>query len=376
MSHGLSKTPLPYTTVPEQAELDSQKPAFSLSAEVRRRWPEKVIALGVLLTFCYLAEWELIVLLIAILLAFMLSPIVEGLQEVSVPRGVGSFAAVLLLMGILYGVAYVSYNQTVSFVANLPQAAHEIRSAIAPFRQRAETFEKSTEAVLEDESEANKTAAAAPTSSRFTDIVRVDFGSLSHAALAFSFVPFLVYFMLTWQQHVRSATVMLFRMENRHTAYRTLKLIAAMIRSFIVGNFLVGLFIAAVSTVLFALMGVPFFYVVGVVSGFLSMIPYLGVILAMVPPIVVGVGHMQPSDLLVIALIVFVVHLVGLNVLYPKFLGSRLQLNPLAVTVALLFWGWLWGAIGLALAIPITAAMKIIFDNVEGLRPYGNWMGE
>src|SRR5262249_13336378 len=126
----------------------------------------------------------------------------------------------------------------------------------------------------------------------------------------------------------------------------------------------------------FALMGLPFFYVVGVVSGFLSMIPYLGVILAMVPPIVVGIGHMQPSDILVICLIVFVVHLVGLNVLYPKFLGSRLQLNPLAVTVALLFWGWLWGAIGLALAIPITAAMKIIFDNVEGLRPFGNWMGE
>ena len=359
----------------EQAELDSPKAPFAVSPDIRRRWPEKVIALGVLLTFCYLAEWELIVLLISILLAFMLSPIVEALQRVSVPRGVGSFVAVLLLMGVGYGVAYLSYSQTMSFVANLPQFSHDIRSAIAPFRQRAETLEKSTEAVLQGEPEDGKSVAPPP-SSRFTDIVRMDFGSLSHAALALSFVPFLVYFMLTWQQHVRSATVMLFRMENRHTAYRTLKLIAAMIRSFIVGNFLVGLFIAAVSTVFFALMHVPFFYVVGVVSGFLSMIPYLGVILAMVPPIVVGIGHMDPSDLLVIALIVFGCHLVGLNVLYPKFLGSRLQLNPLAVTVALLFWGWLWGAVGLALAIPITAAMKIIFDNVEGLRAFGNWMGE
>jgi len=69
-------------------------------------------------------------------------------------------------------------------------------------------------------------------------------------------------------------------------------------------------------------------------------------------------------------------HLFGLNVLYPKFLGSRLQLNPLAVTIALLFWGWLWGAVGLILAIPITAAMKIIFDSVETLRPYGTWLGE
>jgi predicted PurR-regulated permease PerM len=53
-----------------------------------------------------------------------------------------------------------------------------------------------------------------------------------------------------------------------------------------------------------------------------------------------------------------------------------MQINPLAVTIALLFWGWLWGAMGLILAIPITAAMKIIFDHVESLKSWGAWMGE
>ena len=65
-----------------------------------------------------------------------------------------------------------------------------------------------------------------------------------------------------------------------------------------------------------------------------------------------------------------------MNVLYPKILGKRLQLNPLAVTLALLFWGWLWGAMGLILAVPITGACKIICDHIEPLRPYGAWMGE
>ena len=66
----------------------------------------------------------------------------------------------------------------------------------------------------------------------------------------------------------------------------------------------------------------------------------------------------------------------AINVLYPKLIGKRLQLNPLAVTIALLIWGWLWGAVGLILAVPLTAALKIIFDNVESLRPYGAWLGE
>jgi len=69
-------------------------------------------------------------------------------------------------------------------------------------------------------------------------------------------------------------------------------------------------------------------------------------------------------------------HLIALNVLYPKFLGNRLQLNPLTVTIALLVWGWLWGAVGLVLAIPITAAMKIVFDHVQSLKGYGAWLGE
>ena len=69
-------------------------------------------------------------------------------------------------------------------------------------------------------------------------------------------------------------------------------------------------------------------------------------------------------------------HLVGLNLLYPKMVGSRVHLNPLAVTVALMFWGLLWGGAGLVLAIPVTAGMKAVFDNVSGLEVYGRLLGD
>jgi predicted PurR-regulated permease PerM len=185
-----------------------------------------------------------------------------------------------------------------------------------------------------------------------------------------------VYFMLSWQEHARSSTVKLFSMENRSTAYVTVGLISSMIRSFIVGNFIVGLFMGGISTVVFGLIGLPYFYFLGVISGFLSLVPYLGVLLAIVPPVAAGLGHLHSTQFIIIVVTVFGLHLFALNVLYPKFLGSRLQLNPLAVTLALLFWGWLWGAMGLILAIPITGAMKIVFDHIDSLRPYGAWLGE
>jgi predicted PurR-regulated permease PerM len=94
------------------------------------------------------------------------------------------------------------------------------------------------------------------------------------------------------------------------------------------------------------------------------------------PPILVGFGQLEASGLLMVVLCVIGLHLLALNVLYPKLLGSRLRINPLAVTIALLFWGAVWGPVGLVLAIPITGAIKIVFDHVESMKPYADWLGE
>ena len=69
-------------------------------------------------------------------------------------------------------------------------------------------------------------------------------------------------------------------------------------------------------------------------------------------------------------------HVFAMNVLYPKVLGKRLQLNPLVVTIALLIWGFIWGAMGLILAVPIMAAIKIVCDHTPSLRPIGEWLGD
>jgi AI-2 transport protein TqsA len=79
---------------------------------------------------------------------------------------------------------------------------------------------------------------------------------------------------------------------------------------------------------------------------------------------------------ILISVVIAVLHLVALNLLYPKLVGSRVHLNPLVVTVALMLWGTLWGGIGLLLAIPITAGIKAVFDNVASLQGYGKLLGD
>jgi predicted PurR-regulated permease PerM len=194
--------------------------------------------------------------------------------------------------------------------------------------------------------------------------------------LTLIFIPFLTYFMLSWQEHARTKSVQLFRPEFRTTAYVTLGRISAMMKSFIAGNFAIGLFMSVCSVVIFGFLGVPYFYFLGFISGFLSLMPYLGIAMAMLPPLAAGFGVMSDTRLLIVGATVLGLHLLAMNVLYPKILGSRLQLNPLVVTISLLIWGFIWGAMGLILAVPIMAAVKIICDHVTSLRPIGEWMGE
>lgn len=334
-----------------------------------RHWALNLIGIAAILGLCYYGEQVLAVMMVSVLLAFLLAPVADFLTFMRLPRALAAGIAVLLFVGALGGVVYVSSNQALTFLQDLPKYTTKVREDIMRYRKKAETLE-----VLNPEHERGIVNVRPATD--WGELLTRGFGSVGQAMFAASFIPFLAYFMLSWQQHVRSATVMLFPLRNRNTAYVTLGLISSMIRSFMVGNFLIGLLIGGLSTVVFWMLHLQFFYFIGVMSGFLSLVPYMGIVLAMAPPMLVSMGHMESQDIVAVVFTVLGLHVIAMNVLYPKFLGRRLQLNPLAVTMSLLLWASLWGAVGLLLAIPITAAMKIIFDHVDSLRPYGTWLGE
>ena len=360
--------------------LDSTKSAMLTDAERRRHARNQsgslaVIAVGGVLTLMYLAKSVLILTLVSVLITFMLAPIVELCHRIRLPRSLGSMIAVLVMCTLLYGMFYVSYNQADEFMSELPKYSGQIRTVLNQVRLRAERFRQTTRNVLPEEKIEKGTLTVRQSTSWLDDLPSGAVGATEVLLMA-AFVPFLVFFMLSWQDHVRSSTVMLFSPENRSTVYVTLGLIAQMIRGFIVGNVVIGLVLGLTSTVAFWILGVPYFYIIGMISGVVSLLPYLGIVLAIIPPVVVSMGSLTVKNFISIVAVVAISHVIALNVLYPKIIGRRLQLNPLAVTLALLFWGWLWGAMGLILAVPLTATIKIIFDHVESLRTWGDWLGE
>ncbi|HKD80177.1 MAG TPA: AI-2E family transporter [Candidatus Angelobacter sp.] len=335
-----------------------------------------VIGAVTVLAVCYVAKLVLVTLMVSILITFMLEPFVTLLERIRIPRSLGSVITILLLLAAIYGASYFFYNRAISFVRQLPEYSDRIRGLLSHVRQETSKLEKTAQQVLPQEKEAQKPIPVKVQNAPTSGLITENIGTVTEVAVTLFFIPFLVYFMLSWQEHGRTKSVQLFPPEHRTTAYVTLGQISLMMRSFIDGNLLIGLLMSIVSLAVFGALGLPYFYFLGFISGFLSLIPYLGIALAMIPPLAAGIGVLSGTGLLIVAVTVLALHLLALNVLYPKILGKRLQLNPLVVTISLLIWGFIWGAMGLILAVPIMGAIKIICDHVSSLRPIGEWMGE
>lgn len=376
--------PRPEQLMPEEAP-DSQSAEKELEQRNQRRlntdlhagaMAQVIIAATVILAVCYVAKLILVTLLVSILFAFVLEPVVNLLEKIRLPRSAGAFLAVLFMVALIWAGSYFLYGKAMSFVHELPKYSDRIRSQLAHFRQQTSELEKTTQQVFPEDKSAKKPMPVKVENQGTPGVMSDKLGAVTEVVLTLCFIPFLTYFMLSWQEHARTKSVQLFRPEYRSTAYVTLGHISTMMKSFIAGNFVIGLFMGICSVVIFGFLGVPYFYFIGFISGFLSLMPYLGIAVAVLPPIAAGIGVMSDTRLLLVAITVFGLHMLAMNVLYPKVLGKRLQLNPLVVTISLLIWGFIWGAMGLILAVPIMAAVKIVCDHVVSLRPIGDWMGE
>jgi predicted PurR-regulated permease PerM len=336
-----------------------------------------VVAAIAVIGLIYLLKLVMVTTLFSILLAFVLEPLVSRLARIGIPRAAGALLAVVLLVGLAGGLTYFFYSRAVDFATQLPKYSGKIHSTLASLRAQTSKIEESTRSVI-----ASPNAGKPPMAVEIREapglssLVSAGSGTLGEVLLEITFIPFLVYFMLTWKDHAHSSTVRLFPKEHRLVAYRTVGRISTMIRSFIAGNFLVGLVTAVISTIVFWRLGLPYFYFLGAISGFVSLIPYLGVFLALLPPLAAGMGIVDKTGVGVIVVTVIGLHLLSMNVLYPKIVGKRLRLNPLAVTLSLLFWAWIWGAMGLILAVPLVGATKIVCDYVDPLRGFGAWLGD
>jgi predicted PurR-regulated permease PerM len=374
-----------------------------------------IIATGVVIAVLYWARAVFVTSLVALIVAFLLEPFVELLTRVRLPRPLATFLVCLFAVLVLYSAGMMLWNQLSEMARVAPNFGANLSAKVAAATGRLQDIGDSATRILGTGAPAGATGAsganaakpaphAAPKNGRRTVTVETvpvvpgtaiqevrihddhnaistylvsSLGTLYQFVLMASFVPFLVYFMLSWRDHIYKSFLRFFEGAHRLVVARSVSGVSAMARAFVLGNFFIGVILAMLSSALFAVIHVPSPMLLGILSGFLSLIPYIGFPLAMMPPLFGALATDADSSVIFLSFaVVLTLHLMAMNVFYPKLVGARVHLNPLVVTFSLMFWGFLWDAAGLLLAIPITAGIKAICDNVAALKPYGRFLGD
>ncbi len=334
-----------------------------------------VVVIAIVVAFGFFASSLCITFLLAGFLAILLDPIPTYFQRFHIPRLVST--AVLIISGILLVtlLVYVSYNRATLMIDDMPEYADRIREAVKPISQNIERMQKS----------AGTITSAAP--SKKIQEVRVSetpawpsylirgVGSAWGAVIVGGIVPFLMFFMLVRKSHLYNWLANAFG-DKVDVPKFTMRL-TNMVRGFAVGNLIIGAGMAAITVAVFYELKLQGAVPLGIASGFLNLVPFIGAILAAALPLLAAtLQYDTAGPFLIILLTVFALHLVSSNFLVPKFIGSRVNIGPVAATMGILFWGWMWGVMGILLAVPLTAFVKLVSDCHPSLIHISNLLAE
>lgn len=163
---------------------------------------------------------------------------------------------------------------------------------------------------------------------------------------------------------------------NKQKVENTIKGFNIQLQSYIIIKTIISLAVGIITTVILLAYGIDYALIWGLLTFILNFVPNIGALIATIAPIIIslleyGFGFATIS----LSVLLIVTHNVMGNLVEPHYLGRQMDLSPVFVLFSLIFWGWVWGIVGMFLSVPIAAAMKILFSNIEPLKPIAILMG-
>jgi predicted PurR-regulated permease PerM len=332
--------------------------------------------LAVLYTL-YFARGFLIPIVFALLLNFLLSPLIRRMAKHRINPPVGAaLVVVLLLAGIGWG-AYELAAPAQRWAAIAPEsfgkAQGKLRGIIRPMQQVSKNMEQAASAVGGPTGKAPEVVVQSGpslTSRMFGTTQRVIGGLLE--------IFILLYFLLAGGDlFLQKLIKVLPNVSDKVKAVDIARATEATVSAYLTTTLLVNLVEGAMVALVLWLLGMPNAVLWGVLVFFLEFVPYLGAATAVV---VLTVAGLTTFDQLGRALLVpgsfLAINMLQANLVTPLLLGHRLTLNPVAIFTGLAFFYWIWGVPGAFVAVPLLATFKIFCDNIESLAAIGEFLGQ
>lgn len=355
------------------------------------------VALVILVVIAVLAvlRWAsgfFIPLMLGLVFSYALSPVVDGLERLRIPRALSAGVLILAILGGAGATIYSLADDANELITSLPDAARKVRDVLRRQPKQQDTALETMEKAAAELQKAAEDAGPKTPATRGVQRVIVEkprfnlrdhlwTGTLGLANVLGQtvLVTFLTFFMLASGNTFRRKLVKIAGpgLAEKKLTVQALDEINAQMQRYLLVQLVASVGVGLATGICFALLGLKHAAVWGVAAGVLNLVPYVGSF------VVTGgaalVAFLQFDGNLNMALIVagssLLINTVEGYLLVPWATSKASSMNPVAVFIGVLAWGWLWGVWGLLLGIPILMAVKAVCDRVDHLKPVGELMG-
>ena len=309
------------------------------------------------------AQVVILPLIIAWLLSYLFAPVVNFLARHRVPTGAAVLAVLLILVGFFYLIGFFVQTRVMGFIGQYDEYAATLNQITADGMARFNI----PETYFEEFDWAGKIGSGLVTLS----------GSFVSLASNMGMILIFLVFMLLGKPYSQRKIEQAFEGHRADQITEVTGSIAGQISRYLSIKVAISAVTAVLVYLVLVVMKVDFPVTWAVFTFLLNFIPMVGSAVATIPPVLVALVQFYPDfwpAVIVLILLLLIQQTMG-SFIEPKLMGDSLNLSPVVILLSLVFWGWLWGITGALLSVPIAAAIKIVCENIEALKPISVLMG-
>ncbi len=313
-------------------------------------------------------------LIFSSLLAIVLLPLARWFEnKCHLARSASAMIAAILLLTVVSTVLYFVGSELTGLSRDWPLFKAQLGSSVDQFQawvsqkfhinegSQLDYFHNATDKLLDSG----------------TVVVGATIVSLSSMLLFLVFTFIYTFLFLVYRSLILKFLVAVFREENAAVVHDVIEQVQYIIRKYIVGLLLEMAIVATVVSVAFSIMGIKYAFLLGIITGLFNLIPYIGIFTALIiSALITFATAAVATKVIFVVVTLIIVHLIDSNVLLPLIVGSKVKINALVTLIGVVLGEMIWGIPGMFLSIPVIAVLKIIFDRVESLKPWGMLLGD
>jgi len=328
-----------------------------------------IMSLGFLI---HLGKEILDPLIFGFLFAILLLPLCNFFErKLKMPRSMASFSAIFLLIAFIAGIIYLVGTQISNLAKDWPLLKAQIEKTSGDLQIWIQNnFHINAENQMAYVNHTTDKIVASGTS-----VLGTTFGAVSSLLLFYVFILIFTFLILFYRRLLFRFVLHVFDEESTPVVHNVVESIQSILRKYIIGLILEMAIVAALACIAFWIIGVKYAVLLGIITGLFNIIPYVGIFSALLLSTLITFATGAISKALIVAVVVVVLHLIDSNFILPIVVGSKVRLNALITFLGIILGEMLWGLSGMFLSIPVIAIFKIVFDNIDGLRPWGYLLG-